>query len=145
MHQLSLPAPPTGNVPNRFIQGLVVEPGHPEHVYAVFNGFSRHWTSTFSAGEGHVFESNDGGASWTDISANLPDAPGDDIVLTASGRLVLASDIGVMISSGPHGGTWTRLGDNLPNASVNDLQLSPTGSYLIAATHGRGIWTIPTP
>ena len=145
VHQLNLPAPPAGNFPNRFIQGLFVEPNHPEHVYAAFSGFSRRWTSTFSAGEGHVFESTNGGATWTDISANLPDAPADDVVLTQSGRLVLASDIGVMISSGPHGGTWTRLGTNLPNASVNDLQLSPNGSYMIAATHGRGLWTIPTP
>jgi hypothetical protein len=141
VHQLSLPAPA---FPNRFIQGLFVEPNHPEHVYAVFNGFSRRWTSTFSAGEGHVFESNNGGTTWTDISANLPDAPADDVVLV-NGHLVLASDIGVMISSGPHGGTWTRLGTNLPNASVNDLQVSPDGSYILAATHGRGLWTIPTP
>jgi photosystem II stability/assembly factor-like uncharacterized protein len=82
---------------------------------------------------------------WTDISANLPDAPADDLVATPSGHLVVASDIGVMISSNLHGGTWTRLGTNLPNASVNDLQLSPDGTYIIAATHGRGIWTIPTP
>ena len=66
-------------------------------------------------------------------------------MLTPGGKLVLATDVGVMISSGPHGGTWTRLGTNLPNASVNDLQLSPDGSYLIAATHGRGLWTIRTP
>jgi hypothetical protein len=145
VHQLNLPAPPNGNVPLRFIQGLYVEPNHPNHVYAVFNGFSRRWTNTFSAGEGHVFESNDGGATWTDISGNLPDAPGDDIVQIPDGRLVVASDIGVMISSGPHGGTWNRLGGNLPNASVNDLQMSPNGSYILAATHGRGLWTIPTP
>ena len=145
VHQLDLPAPPTGSFPNRFIQGLYVEPGHPEHVYAVFNGFSRRWTGTFSAGEGHVFETNDGGVHWTDISANLPDAPADDLVATPSGHLVVASDIGVMISSNLHGGTWTRLGTNLPNVSVNDLQLSPDGTYIIAATHGRGIWTIPTP
>ena len=40
---------------------------------------------------------------------------------------------------------WARFGTGLPNASVNDLQLSPDGSYIIAATHGRGLWTIPTP
>jgi hypothetical protein len=140
VHQLSLPAPA---FPNRFIQGLFVEPNHPEHVYAVFNGFSRRWTATFSAGEGHVFESNNGGTTWSDISGNLPDAPADDVVLV-NGHLILASDIGVMIS-GAHGGTWTRLGSNLPNASVNDLQVSPDGSYILAATHGRGLWTIPTP
>src|SRR6266542_573867 len=140
VHQLSLPAPA---FPNRFIQGLVVEPNHPEHVYAVFNGFSRHWTATFSAGEGHVFESKDGGVTWKDISGNLPDAPADDLVVV-NGNLVLASDIGVMISA-DNGVSWKRLGSNLPNASVNDLQLSPDGSYILAATHGRGLWTIPTP
>ena len=146
-HQLTLPT--DGSFPNRFIQGLVVEPNHPNHVYVVFNGFSRRWTNTFSAGEGHVYESNDGGATWTDISGNLPDAPGDDLVLTPSGKLVLATDIGLMTSASSHGGTWTRLGTNLPNASVNDLQLiaahGTTPSYIIAATHGRGLWTIPTP
>ena len=62
---------------------------------------------------------------------------------------MVASDIGVMISSGLHGGTWTRLGSNLPTASVNDLQLiaahGSTASYILAATHGRGLWKIATP
>ena len=141
-HQLSLPT----SFPNRFIQGLTVDPANPAHVYVVFNGFSRRWTNTFSAGEGHVFETTDGGATWTDISGNLPDAPGDDLVLTASGKLVEASDIGVFVANAGQGAatTWSRLG-TLPNVSVNDLQLSPDGSYIIAATHGRGLWRIATP
>jgi hypothetical protein len=145
-HQLTLPS----TFPNRFIQGLYVEPGHPLHAYVVFSGFSRRWTSTFSAGEGHVYETTDGGTTWTDISGTgataLPDAPGDDIILTASGKLVVASDIGVFVASAGQGAatTWSRFGV-LPNASVNDLTLSPDGSYLIAATHGRGLWKIATP
>jgi hypothetical protein len=79
-------------------------------------------------------------------STALPDAPGDDIVLTKSGKLVVASDIGVFIATAGQGSatTWSRLG-TLPHASVNDLQLSPDGSYIIAATHGRGLWKITTP
>jgi hypothetical protein len=140
-HQLSLPT----SFPNRFIQGLTVDPANPAHVYVVFNGFSRRWTNTFSAGEGHVFETTDGGATWTDISGNLPDAPGDDLVLTTSGKLVEASDIGVFVANAGQGAatTWSRFG-TLPNVSVNDLQLSPDGSYIIAATHGRGLWRIAT-
>ena len=92
-----------------------------------------------------MFETADGGTTWTDISGNLPDAPGDDLVLTASGALVVASDIGVFYSPSSHGGTWYRFGTVLPNASTNDLQLSPDGSHILAATHGRGLWTIPTP
>ena len=142
-HELNLPA----SFPNRFINAVTVDPADPAHVYVVFNGFSRRWTNTFSAGEGHVFETTDGGATWTDISGNLPDAPGDDIVLTSTGKLVEASDIGVFIASAGQGAatTWSRLG-TLPNASVNDLQLAgPNASYIIAATHGRGLWEIATP
>ena len=102
--------------------------------------------NTMSAGEGHVFETIDGGATWTDISGNLPDVPGDAIFL-ANGMLVVASDVGVMISFNSHGGTWYRLGANLPAASVRDVRLSPAGDSIIAATHGRGIWRTarPTP
>jgi hypothetical protein len=132
-------------LPRRFIQGLTVDPANPAHVYAVFNGFSRRWTA--DAGYGHVFESTDGGDHWTDITGNSPDAPGDDLVLTPTGKLVLATDIGVFIANAGEGAatTWSRFGTGLPNASTNDLQLSPNGSYIIAATHGRGLWEIPTP
>jgi hypothetical protein len=140
VHQLAMPA----SFPNRFIQGLVVDKDHPEHAYVVFSGFSRLWTSTFSAGEGHVLQTTDSGASWTDISGNLPDAPGNDLVMTANGGLVVGTDIGVFYSP-TNGGTWYRFGIGLPNASTNDLQLSPDGSYILAATHGRGLWTISTP
>jgi hypothetical protein len=139
--QLTLPS----GFPNRFIQGLVVEPNNPNHVYVVFSGFSRRWTSVFSAGEGHVFESTNGGSTWTDISGNLPDAPADDLVLTPSGKLVVATDIGVFYSGSSHGGSWFRFGTGLPAASTNDLQLSPNGGYILAATHGRGLWKIATP
>ena len=140
VHQLALPS----SVPNRFIQGLIVEKNHPNHAFVVFNGFSRRWTNDISAGEGHLFETTDSGATWTDISGDLPDAPGDDVILTASGKLVVATDMGVFISA-DHGVSWARFGTGLPNASTNDLQLSPDGSHIIAATHGRGLWTIPTP
>jgi hypothetical protein len=140
-HALNLPAA----FPNRFIQAITVDPANQAHAYVVFNGFSRRWTNTFSAGEGHVWETTNGGDTWADISGNLPDAPGDDLVL-ASGKLVEASDIGVFVASAGQGAatSWSRLG-TLPHASVNDLQLSPDGSYIIAATHGRGLWTIATP
>jgi hypothetical protein len=144
VHQLNLPVPPgSGRLPNRFIQGVFVDPANASHVYVVFNGFSRRWTNTMDSGEGHVFETMDAGATWTDISGNLPDIPGDDIILV-NNHLVLATDVGVLVS-GPHGGTWSRLGSGLPNASVNDIQLSSDGTRVIAATHGRGLWTIATP
>jgi hypothetical protein len=141
-HQLTLAT--DGSFPNRFIQGVAIDPADTSHVYVVFNGLSRRWTNTFSAGEGHVYESTNAGSSWMDISGNLPDIPGDDLVITASHRLVVATDVGVVVSSNLHGGTWTRLG-TLPNVSVNDLQLIDGGTRILATTHGRGLWQISTP
>ncbi|HEX6499118.1 MAG TPA: glycosyl hydrolase [Micromonosporaceae bacterium] len=134
-HRISAP-----NLPNRFINALVIDPANASHVYAVYNGFSRRWTD--DAGYGHVFESTDAGATWTDISGNLPDTPSDDLVV-ANGKLVLGTDVGVFVAAagGGAGTTWSRLGTALPNASVNDLTVTPDGAIL-AATHGRGIWQI---
>jgi hypothetical protein len=41
-------------------------------------------------GTGHVVESTDGGAPWTDISVLLPDVPSDALVLSG-GKLLPAS------------------------------------------------------
>jgi hypothetical protein len=132
------------SLPSRYIQGLTVDPANAAHVYAVFNGYSRRWIP--SAGVGHVFESFDGGASWTDISGNLPDIPSDALVLS-SGKIVLATDIGAFIANSGGGAitSWSRLGSNLPNTSINNLRLNPDGSTLLAATHGRGLWSVTLP
>ena len=137
-HRINAP-----NLPNRFVNALIVDPANAAHVYAVYNGFSRRWTN--DAGYGHVFESSDSGATWTDISGNLPDVPGDDLVILG-GSLVVGTDVGVFVAAagGGAGTTWSRLGSALPNASVNDLTVTPDGAVL-AATHGRGIWQISVP
>jgi hypothetical protein len=61
------------NLPNRYISRLVSDPANPAHVYAVYGAYSRKWIP--GAGVGHVFESKNGGATWKDISGNLPDLP----------------------------------------------------------------------
>ena len=81
-------------------------------------------------------ETLDGGASWTDISGNLPDIASDALVL-AHGQLALATDAGVFTAAEGQGAstTWSRLGTGLPNASVNDLTVGPNGYiYAVFAT-----------
>jgi sugar lactone lactonase YvrE len=127
-------------LPRRYIAGVTVDPSNPAHAYAIFNGYSRRWIP--SGGVGHVFETWNGGATWTDISGNLPDIASDALVLV-HGKLALGTDAGVFAArEGEGAGTrWERLGEGLPNASVNDLTVGP-GGYIYAATHGRGVWRI---
>jgi hypothetical protein len=135
-HQVSM----TG-LPNRFIAGVTVDPADPAHAYAIFNGYSRRWIP--GAGVGHVFETTNGGGSWTDISGNLPDVASDALVIH-NGHLALATDTGAFTAAVGQGSatTWSRLGTGLPNAAVDDLTLGPDDD-VYAATHGRGIWKLP--
>ncbi|SEE18884.1 hypothetical protein SAMN04490357_7218 [Streptomyces misionensis] len=137
-HDINLPV--DGTVPNRYLSGFAVDPHDADHVYLTVNGFSRHWTEGPGAGDGHVFESTDGGTTWKDISGNLPDVPADSALVTADGGLAVATDLGV-VHRAPGSTTWKRVGD-LPAVAVLQLKTSPDGGTLYAATHGRGIYTI---
>ncbi|MEV4430584.1 WD40/YVTN/BNR-like repeat-containing protein [Streptomyces sp. R-07] len=148
-HQVDLPAA----FPNRYISGVTIDPSDAsgKTVYAIVNGFSRHWNEGPGAGYGHVWKTADGGATWTDISGDttaadsFPDAPANSALVTKDGTLVVATDLGVFTSSTVGTGHWARLGTNLPTSPAVYLSPSPDGSQLYVATHGRGIWRTPTP
>jgi photosystem II stability/assembly factor-like uncharacterized protein len=127
-----------GDVPNRYIGGVAV--ADDGTLYLAMNGFSRRFTEGPGAGIGHVFMSDDHGASWTDVSGDLPDVPLNSIKVLGSGALVVGSDLGVLYSDDA-GATWSRLGTGLPVTVAIDVEVGPDGN-LYAATHGRGIWRI---
>jgi sugar lactone lactonase YvrE len=135
-HQLDV-----SSLPDRYIAGITVDPRDPARAWVVFNGYSRRWIP--GGGVGHVFETENGGQSWTDISGNLPDIASDALV-QLDGRLALATDSGAYTAWAGQGShtRWSRLGTGLPNASLNNITVGPQG-YLYAATHGRGVWRIP--
>jgi sugar lactone lactonase YvrE len=130
----------TAGLPDRYIAGVTVDPSNPAHAYAIFNGYSRRWVP--GGGVGHVFETWNGGQSWTDISGNLPDIASDALVLMHH-RLALATDGGAFTAREGEGSStrWSRLGHGLPNAAIDDLTVGPNG-YIYAATHGRGVWRV---
>jgi len=137
-HQLSLPA--DGTVPNRYLSGLAIDPANSNHVLLAVNGFSRKWTEGPGAGVGHLFETKDGGTTWTNISGNLPDVPANSVALLKGGTIALGTDLGVLVRTSGSS-TWKVAGDNLPTTAVLQLRTGPDGR-LYAATHGRGIWAI---
>jgi hypothetical protein len=138
--QLGLPS----SFPNRYISGLAIDPRDPTGatVYVGFNGFSRRFVEGPGAGLGHLWKTSDGGATWSDVSGNLPDVPVNDVLFVGT-KIVVATDLGVVVSTdgGVH---WSRLASNLPFTSVLDIHAGPD-SRVYAATHGRGIWSIAQP
>jgi hypothetical protein len=130
-------------LPNRWISSLRVDPVDPLHVYAVYGEYRRPWTAE-PRPDGHVFESTDGGESWTDISGNLPGAPATDLLILGD-KLVVSMDVGVFVADAANPTVWLELGTGIPNVVVNSLTLTPNGGSIVAATYGRGLWTIKAP
>jgi hypothetical protein len=144
-HRVAGPDISNGGVPlpNRWITAVTIDPADPNHVYVTYGGYQRHWNFVPGSG-GHVFESNDGGETWSDASGDLPDAPATDLVIVG-GKLVVSMDVGVFVADASDPSTWSNLGVGMPHTSVNDLTLTPDNSSIVAATHGRGLWSTPAP
>jgi photosystem II stability/assembly factor-like uncharacterized protein len=116
------------------IQSLVVDPSNSMSVFAVRDRF----------GGGKVFHSADGGATWTNVTSNLPDLPAYDLAInTNTGVLYVGNDNGVFASNNG-GASWATFGLGLPNAEVRELIFNPSLNVLAAGTHGRSAWEIST-
>jgi hypothetical protein len=129
-------------VPNRYITSIAVDPTDSAHAWISLGSYSRRWIP--AAGYGHVFETTDGGTTWTDLTGDLPDAPVYHLA-TWRGQLVAGTEVGAFVAStrGSHTGglSWSRLGRGLPNVTVWDLVTRPDG-LVAAGTHGRGDWVL---
>ncbi len=129
-------------LPNRFVTGVAVDPASPQVAYVTFSGFNDSTPTT----PGHVFRTTNGGASWVDVSGNLPDVPIDTIVVdprsnTNARAVFVGTDIGVFVSA-MGGGQWLALSDGLPNVAVFELDLNARTDILRAATHGRSMFDL---
>ncbi|HZD06363.1 MAG TPA: hypothetical protein VE173_15740, partial [Longimicrobiales bacterium] len=102
------------------------------------------WATVSGFGSGHVFVTHDFGASWTDVTGDLPDHPVNAVLLDpADPELVyIGTDLGVFVSASG-GGTWMPFGDGLPTVAVFDLAAEPEAGILVAGTHGRGAFSLP--
>ncbi len=90
----------------------------------------------------YVWKSEDYGATWTDISGNIPLGPVNVIRedINNPNILYLGTDIGVYISK-DQGKSWSVLG-NLPSTYVHDLVIHPRDNIMVIATHGRGMFAL---
>jgi hypothetical protein len=111
---------------------------HPTDANSAFVTFSG-----YSVGFAHVAKTTDGGASWTDITGNLPDAPANAIAVDNLNpdRIFVGTDIGVWETT-DGGGTWVPFETGLPNTVIVDLEIQKSARKLVAGTHGRGAWEV---
>ena len=126
-------------LPNRFITDIGLDPGNPRRAVVTYSGFNISTPAT----PGHVFLTNDLGATWTDISGNLPDAPATSVALDPAdpNQIYLGTDLGVFLTA-DGGATWVRMGNGLPRVATFMVRYHAATKTLFAATHGRGIFQL---
>jgi photosystem II stability/assembly factor-like uncharacterized protein len=124
-------------LPTRWVNSIVVDPTDANHVYVAYSGYRE---GDLAA---NVWETTDGGASWTNISGNMPNAPVEMLAFdSARGDLYAATDLGVFV--GKNGKkNWAAVGRGLPNTPVLDVKITGDDKTLYAATFGRSVWSIP--
>lgn len=149
------------NVTNDAANGGLFNPGHfdisslyadphdttGKTVYATIMGF----------GYPHLYRSRDAGATWMNLSSNLPNAPANAVVVDPmdANTVYVATDAGVYattsIDTCAAADCWNLYGTGLPNAPVIALDMQSNiaaqgasdNGVLRAGTYGRGVWEIP--
>lgn len=127
----------TGTLPNRYVTSVHASPNVSGNVYVTHTGYK------YNSYIPHIHRSTNNGATWTDISGNLPQAGINDVLIYPGNEniLFIANDIGVYVTYDA-GLSWSRLGTNMPIISVWDLAYNPSNQKLIAGTYGKSLQTI---
>lgn len=126
------------DLPNRWVTAIVIDPNDASRAFVSYTGYH--------AGDNtpYVLVTEDGGVNFDDVTADLPQAPVNDVALGPDGELVALSDIGVYLSV-DNGASWNELGDNLPTSPAMSATFHEPTRELIVATFGRGVWSASLP
>lgn len=132
-----------------YISSISINPENSEHILVVFSNYSIP----------SIFESMDGGVTFTDISGNLeenPDGSGSgpsvrwgEIIPTTTGLLyVVGTSTGLWSTEVTNGAStsWSKEStDIIGSAIVTMLDYRPSDGRLAIATHGNGVFTTHIP
>jgi hypothetical protein len=128
------------------VSSVTIDPHAPNTVYVTVEGMENPQQEIQV-----VYRSTNGGATWTDITANLPSAPANSLAVDPqnANTVYVATDQGVYFTTEVANCTqilsncWSAFGAGLPAAPAVGLSAASAGAstpVLVAATYGRGIW-----
>jgi len=127
-----------------------IKPGLPNYnitdVTVANNNADRVWVTLSQYNSSHkIYESNDGGVNWINITATgLPNLPANCIVYQAGTNddLYVGTDVGVYYKNNTMS-DWIPFMNGLPNVVIKELEIHYTEGTISAATFGRGVWESP--
>ncbi len=126
-----------GNLPDNYVTSVNFSKRVQDKLYVTMSGYYTGFTQAL------VFKSEDHGATWTDISSNLPAIGVNDMVTYDRDNnefLFIGTDAGVFVSD-DDGVSWDLLGTGLPTVTVDAIDIDETTQRIIAGTYGRSMWS----
>ena len=126
----------SGNLPkNLWVSRVVASQHKKERVYVTLNGYR--WDD-FKV---YAYVSDNYGATWKDISSNIPASPVNVIREDSENEnvLYLGTDNGAYVSF-DNGEKWEVFSSGIPNVAVHDIVIQPEAKDLLLGTHGRSIY-----
>ncbi len=123
----------TGLPNNKYVSCVEVQKGNENHLLVTYSNYT---TSS-------VWESTNGGGSWTEVEGNLPDMPVRWAVFNPKNptQVFLATELGVWSTDVLNGTNtnWGPTNTGLANVRVDMIEIN-SNDQMIAATHGRGMY-----
>lgn len=123
----------TGLPNNKYVSCVAIETGNENHLLATYSNY----TTT------SVWESTNGGSSWTSVEGNLPNMPVRWAVFNPNDgdQAFLATELGVWSTNDINGGStnWGATNTGLANVRVDMIKVN-SNKELIVSTHGRGMF-----
>lgn len=122
-------------IPTSYISCVEVENGNDNHILITYSNY----------GVNSIWETKNGGSSWTSVEGNLPDIPVRWILLNPNNnkQALIATELGVWSTDSLAGNNtvWAASNSGLANVRVNMLQTRASDKLVIAASNGRGLFS----
>ncbi|MBL0049011.1 MAG: PKD domain-containing protein [Bacteroidetes bacterium] len=136
----------TGTPTGTHINSGMGMPGTSVSCIAIENGNDNHILVTYSSyGVNSVWETTNGGTSWTSVEGNIPDMPVRAALFNPNNnqQALLGTELGVWSTDLLNGVStnWAPSSVGLANTRVTMLQLRSSDKLVIASTHGRGLFS----
>ena len=124
----------THNLPTvaGFMTAIAVSSSNPLAAWITFSGYSA---------ADKIWKTTNGGSTWSNYSAGLPNLPVNCIVYqnNTANALYVGTDVGVYFISDSLA-SWQPFFSGLPNVDVDELEIAYSINKIRAATNGRGLW-----
>ncbi|MFZ9596976.1 MAG: PKD domain-containing protein [Schleiferiaceae bacterium] len=122
----------SGGSGSHVISGIAVDPNDPLHIAVSRSGY---------VGGQKVYESFNGGQTYSNLSGSLPNIPANAIAFEPGGNnmLYVGTDLGMFVRDNLLG-DWVPFNAGLPNVIVNDIEILSVPRIVRIGTYGRGVW-----